>query len=261
MAGAFTVTVEGATLAGERSGEGLDRPGPLVLLHGMAGERQDWNRLLAALPQAYPVLRYDLRGFGQSPSDDREYSHTDALLALLDAQGIERAPLLGLSMGGGVALNFALSHPDRVSRLILISPAMVGWEWSAEWKALWRGVCQAARDGDMALARERWWQHPMFAVVRQSEVADELRHAIASYHGSQWIRDSQRDELPDVDRLHTLAMPLLLLTGEHDVADIRLIADVIAAAAPDVWRIDYAGAGHMLHIERPGEVAAAIIFP
>ncbi|MBV1688301.1 alpha/beta fold hydrolase [Novosphingobium sp. G106] len=254
MTGAFTVPVEGATLAGERSGKGL----PLVLLHGMAGERQDWNRLLATLPADMTTLRYDLRGFGQSPSDDREYSHTDDLLALFDAQAIERAPLLGLSMGGGVALNFALSHPERVSRLVLISPAIVGWEWSDEWKALWRSVSRAARDGDMALARERWWQHPMFELARQSEAADELRHAIDAYHGRQWIRDPQRDELPDVDRLHTLAMPLLLLTGEHDVADIRLIADVIEAAAPDVRRIDYAGAGHMLHLERAAGVAAEI---
>ncbi|HEX7929445.1 MAG TPA: alpha/beta hydrolase, partial [Sphingomicrobium sp.] len=138
-------------------------------------------------------------------------------------------------------------------------PAMVGWEWSDEWKALWRGVSRAARDGDMALARERWWQHPMFAVARRSEAADELRHAIDAFHGRQWIRDTQRDELPDVDRLHTLAMPLLLLTGEHDVADIRLIADVIEAAAPMVKRIDYAGAGHMLHLERADEVAKAIL--
>ena len=255
MTGAFTIQVEGATLAGERRGEDP----PLVLLHGMAGERGDWDRLLAALPADYPVVRYDLRGFGQSPSDDREYSHTDDLLALFDALGLERANVLGLSMGGGVALNFALSHPERVSQLILISPAMVGWEWSAEWKGLWREVSRAARDGNLALARERWFQHPMFAVVRESDAADELRHAIDAYHGRQWARDPQRMELPDVDRLHRLAMPCLLLTGERDVADMRLIADVITGAAPAVTRIDYAGAGHMLHIERPEAVANAIL--
>ncbi|MCW1430980.1 alpha/beta fold hydrolase [Novosphingobium sp. JCM 18896] len=254
--GAFTVDVEGATLAGER--RGAEAP-PLVLLHGMAGERGDWDRLIQALPADYPILRYDLRGFGLSDSDDREYSHSDDLLALFDTLGIDRATVLGLSMGGGVALNFALSHPDRVSRLILISPAIVGWEWSAEWRGLWRDVSRAARDGDLALAHERWFQHPMFAVVRESEAADDLRHAIDSYHGRQWIRDPQRMELPDVDRLHTLAMPTLLLTGEHDVADMRLIADVIAGAAPQVRRIDFAGAGHMLHIERPQEVATAIL--
>jgi 2-succinyl-6-hydroxy-2,4-cyclohexadiene-1-carboxylate synthase len=256
MTGAFTIDLEGATLTGETSGEGT----PLVLLHGMAGERHDWNRLLAALPPDYPTLRYDLRGFGQSTAQQGlPYSHSDDLLALLDARGIERAPVLGLSMGGGVALNFALNHPDRVSHLILISPAMVGWEWSDEWKALWRGVSHAARAGDMALARERWFQHPMFAAVRRTDAADELRHAIGAYHGRQWILDTQRDELPDPERLHTLAAPTLLLTGEEDFGDLRLIADVIEGAAPGVKRIDYEGAGHMLHLERPADVATAIV--
>ena len=230
MPGAFTVAVEGAVLSGETRGEGT----PLVLLHGMAGERRDWDRLVAALPANLPLLRYDLRGFGESEAQPGlPYSHADDLLAVFDALEIERAPVLGLSMGGGVALNCALGHPDRVSHLILISPAMIGWEWSDEWRGLWRGVAQAARDGDLALARDRWWMHPMFAVIRETDAAGELRAAIDAYHGRQWFADSQRDELPDIDRLHTLAVPTLLLSGERDVPDIRLIADMIAAAAPD----------------------------
>jgi 2-succinyl-6-hydroxy-2,4-cyclohexadiene-1-carboxylate synthase len=254
MAGAFSVCVEGATLAGERRGEGA----PLVMLHGMAGCRRDWDRLVAALPADLATLRHDLRGFGESASEDLTYSHADDLLALLDTLAIDRAPLIGLSMGGGVALNFALSHPERVSHLVLISPAMIGWEWSDTWKALWRGVASAARAGDLPLARERWWLHPMFAQVRDSKAAPELRAAIDAYHGAQWIRDPQRPELPDIDRLHTLAPPTLLLTGEHDVPDMRLIAEVIAGAAPDVRRVDYAGAGHMLQLERADAVAEEV---
>ncbi len=252
---AFTVEVEGAIISGERRGSSA----PLVLVHGMAGERHDWRRLIAELPDDLPILRYDLRGFGASEAETGlPYSHTDDLRAVFDALGLERAAVLGLSMGGGVALNFALSHPDRVSRLILVSPAMVGWEWSNEWKALWRGVAHAARDGDLALARERWWKHPMFAAIRETEAGAELRAAIDAYHGRQWFADSQRDELPDIDRLHTLTAPTLLLTGEHDVPDMRLIADMIAAAAPDVARIDHADAGHMLHMEQTRAVAQAV---
>lgn len=255
MSRAFTVPLEGAFLSGEVEGDGT----PLVLIHGMAGARGDWDRLRAALPREISTLRYDLRGFGRSAADETvEYSHADDLLALFDAQGLAKAPVLGLSLGGAVALNFALTHPERVSRLILISPAMVGWEWSTEWKALWRGVADAARTGDLALARERWWQHPMFAVARQGDAAQELRLAIDAYHGRHWILDPQRRELPDIDRLHQLAAPTLLLTGEYDVADIRLIADVIAAAAPGAARIDYAATGHMLHIERTADVAARV---
>jgi pimeloyl-ACP methyl ester carboxylesterase len=217
------IAVSGVTLVGERRGTGSS---PLVLLHGMAGARQDWDRLLSALLDDLSTLRYDLRGFGQSAAQtDMPYSHTDDLLALLNAEEIEQATLVGLSMGGGVALNFALTYPERVSHLILISPALVGWEWSDEWKELWRGVTAAAREGNMALARERWWQHPMFAKVRTGEAARELRHSIEHY----------------------------------DVSDIRLIADMISAAANNVTRIDFAGAGHMLHLERPQDLAAAIV--
>lgn len=261
MDGAFTIQAEGAVLSGEISQglSGLARA-PLIFVHGMAGDLHEWDRLLAALPSGLATLRYDLRGFGASEAQEGlPYSHTDDLLVLFDGLGIERAPIVGLSMGGGVALNFALAHPERVSRLILISPAMVGWEWSDEWRSLWRGVADAARDGDLALARTLWLAHPMFAALRRNPAAEAgLKKALEDYHGRQWRRDSQRDELPDIDRLHALAMPTLLLTGELDFPDFRVIGDVIEALAPDLQRIDHAHAGHMLHLERTAEVAEEI---
>lgn len=255
----FTVPVEGGTLHGEARGE----TPALCFIHGMGGSLHDWDRLIAALPPApsgaLPLVRHDMRGFGASEAvEGVAFSHADDLLALIDALGVERIAPVGLSMGGGVALNFALSHPQRVSRLVLVSPAMVGWDWSAEWKAQWRHVTKAARAGDMALARERWFLHPMFDQVRAGPLADELRAEIAAYHGRQWLRTDERPELPDVDRLPTLAVPTLLLSGGRDVPDMRLIADVIAGSAPQVTRIDYPQAGHMLHIECADAIARAI---
>lgn len=251
----FDIAIPGAVLHGEASGAGT----PLVLVHGMAGDLRDWDTLVAALPADYPVLRYDLRGFGRSSRlDGAAYSHSDDLLALLDARGIACAHVLGLSMGGGAALNFALSHPDRVSRLILVSPAMVGWRWSDEWIALWRDVSRAARAGDVDLARQCWLAHPMFAAALESDAGETLRRGVAAFHGDQWARDFQRDELPDLDRLPMLKPPTLLLTGGRDVTDMRQIADMIEGAAPTVTRIDFPDAGHMLHIERAADVATAI---
>lgn len=256
MTGAFTIPVEGAILSGERRGHGAS---PLIFIHGMAGCRADWDRLWAELPAEAALLRYDLRGFGASAAqDDRPFSHADDLHALLDALGIARAVPVGLSMGGAVALNFALSHPERVERLALVSPAIVGWEWSDEWKALWRDISGPARAGDMALARKRWWMHPMFAKARESDAGPALRQAIEAYPGDQWVHDNQRAELPDIDRLHTLTPSILLMSGMEDVADMRLIADVIKGASPHVSRIDYPNAGHMLHLERPHAVAKAL---
>jgi pimeloyl-ACP methyl ester carboxylesterase len=252
----FSVPVGGAVISGEQRGA-IPR---LVFVHGMAGERHDWDRLLAWLPSDLTYLRYDLRGFGRSTAQEGvAFSHSDDLLAVLDARGVLAAGIVGLSMGGGIALNFALNHPRRVSRLILISPWMIGWEASHEWKTLWRAVAAAAQAGEMALARERWLRHPMFALVREDEeLAAELCRSIEGYHGRQWIADDQRAEFPDIERLHTLAMPTLVLTGEHDLPDVRLIAQTIVAAAPDASRVDYAGAGHMVHLERASQAAATI---
>lgn len=253
--GAFSVDVEGATLSGEARG---DNPA-LVFLHGFSGSGHDWDRLWAALPADLPLLRYDLRGFGDSEAqEDILFSHADDLARLLDACGISRISVAGVSAGGAAALNFALNHPGRVDRLILVSPLIVGWGWSDEWKTLWRAMTTAARAGDMRLARKLWWEHPLFDPVRNSDAAEELRRSIDAFHGKQWIKDYQRDELPDVERLHELAAPTLLLTGEHDLPDFRLIGDVLDAAVPDIKRIDFAGSGHMVHLERPRDAAQAI---
>ena len=255
----FSVKVEGALLSGETRGDLALRP-PLWLIHGMAGSRADWDALVAQLPPDLPIVRHDLRGFGQSSAKPGvAFSHADDLLAMADALGLDRFVPLGLSMGGGVAVHFALDHPARVAAMALISPAMVGWDWSDDWKAQWRGVSKAARSGDMAMARELWFQHPMFAQLRKGPHASAFRAEIEAYHGTQWTGSDERAELPDIDRLPALAPPTLLLSGSRDVPDMRLIADVIAGAAPCVTRVDFPEAGHMLHLERTAEVAHAVV--
>ena len=110
-----------------------------VFLHGFSGNLHIWDPLWEILDDDVGALRYDLRDFGDSRAqDEREFSHSDDLLAVLDSCAPEPVDLVGVSMGGAVALNFALDHPQRVRRLVLISPAITGWEWSEDWRALWR---------------------------------------------------------------------------------------------------------------------------
>lgn len=251
----FAVELEGGTIVGDRRGKGEV---PLVLVHGFGGSRHDWDPVCTGLPPEQPLLRYDQRGFGDSSLALTPYSHADDLAALLDALGPAHIDLCGMSLGGGTAISFALDHPDRVRRLILVSPLIAGWSWSEEWIALWKAIGRAARAGDMDAARRLWLDHPLFAEVRGTPEEATLRQSIAAFHGQQWIEDPARPVLPDVERLHELAPPTLLLTGERDMSDFRLIADLIAGAAPQVERIDFAGAGHMLPLERPGPLARAI---
>lgn len=256
MAVPFRIDLPHGSLAGDRrEGSGT----PLVLVHGFGGSRHDWEPLVTALPAELPLVAYDQRGFGESSGEAGvAFSHADDLLALLDALEVARADLCGMSLGGATALNFALNHPERVRRLVLISPLMVGWTWTDDWVERWKQIGRAARDGDMETARELWWRHPLFGTTRASPAAPLLRASIAAFHGRQWVQDDQRPALPEVDRLTDLSVPTLLLTGTRDTEDFRLIADLIAAAGRDVTRIDHAGAGHLLNLEIPGTIAGEI---
>lgn len=243
------IDVPGARLITESQGAGDD----LVLVHGIDSDRHAWDWFWTELARRRRVVRYDLRGFGESViSQRRAFRHSHDLKALLDALGIQRCDLAGVSMGGSISLNFALDFPDRVRRLALISPGMVAWEWSDEWRSAWRPMVDAAQAGDMPRARELWWNHPIFATTRRiPPAAKKLRETIESCSGQHWLGDDEQPMLPDVDRLTSLRASTLLLTGSEDLPDFRLIADLIEAAAPNVRCIHYQGAGHLLHLERP----------
>jgi len=252
----FTVDVPGGRLIGDRHpGKGS----PLILVHGFGGSRRDWAPLLRALPDDLSWITYDLRGFGQSTGDaGTSFSHADDLRVLVDHLGLAQVDLCGMSLGGATALHCALDHPHRVRRLVLLSPLIVGWSWSETWITRWKAIGRAARSGDMATARDLWWQHPLFASTRASPAADGLRASIEAFHGEQWVRDDQRPELPDIDRLTTLRTPTLLLTGTQDLPDFRLIADAIEALGQLVTRVDHPGAGHMLNLEIPAAIGPRI---
>lgn len=231
-----------------------------VFLHGTGDDLHTWDSVWAVLGKNLSALRYDLRGFGLSfDNSEAAFNHADDLLAILNAVNIEKCDLIGVSMGGAVALNFTLDHPDRVRNLILISPGMVAWEWSDMWKALWEPIVDKARADAMSDARNLWWQHPLFAATRASAAAQHLFESIMRYSGSHWLCDHHELMMPDVERLHTLKTRTLLLTGGRDLDDFRLIADLIEANAADLKRIDWPECGHLLHLENPEKCAREIL--
>ena len=231
-----------------------------VFIHGFGGDLHTWDGVWTSLGGALPALRYDLRGYGQTASGDgRPFAHADDLLAVLDALGMELVDLVGVSMGGGIALNFTLDHPQRVRNLVLISPGLVAWEWSVEWRETWQPIVDRARAGALEEARRLWWQHPLFASTRTSPAGAALRQSIMRFRGDQWIRDEHRPMLPDVDRIHLLQTRTLLQTGDRDLADFRLIAALLEASAGNLTRIDYPGLGHMLHLEDAAGCARDIL--
>jgi pimeloyl-ACP methyl ester carboxylesterase len=223
-----------------------------VFVHGFASDLHSWDLLWEQLGPQLAALRFDLRGFGRSSSPNgKAFTHADDLLSILDRTGIDQCDLVGVSMGGAIALNFTLNHPGRVRSLVLLSPGIVGWEWTQAWRTRWQAITAEARRGALDQARQLWWQHPLFATTRESAAGVELQASIERYSGAHWIRDDHQLLVPDIERLHQLVTPTLLLTGGRDVEDFRVIAALIGAGSTRVERIDDPQRGHLLHLEDP----------
>ena len=109
----------------EKSGDGA----PVVLLHGSVQDSRLWDGVFPELALHRAAIRYDARGLGRSTLPTAPFSYEDDLLAVLDHFGVERAALGGLSMGGEVALDFTLEHPERVRSLTLVAASASGHDW------------------------------------------------------------------------------------------------------------------------------------
>lgn len=252
------VEVNGLHLNVEVLGDGF----PLLALHGFTGSAATWRPFAVNWPQ-YRIIAVDLIGHGASdaPADEARYTmaHCTAdLAALLDALDVERAALLGYSMGGRVALRFALAAPERIAALVLES-ASPGIEDEGE-RAVRVAADRALADGierdGIEVFVDRWEALPMWATqaalpepVRQRLRAQRLRNSTAGLANSLRGMGAGAQE-PVLDRLGELRMPVLLIAGELD-AKYRQLAHDMRERIRDAHINIVEGAGHAAHLEQP----------
>ena len=228
---------------------------PLVLVHGFSLDTRIWDDQIPAFARHYQVVRYDLRGHGRSalPGSDGFY-HADDLRALLDHLGIERAHLLGLSLGAAIATEFVLAYPERASALVAVDPVLWGHAWSPEYAASLDALAEAARVGGASAARVAWLAHPPFApTLERPTVAPRLRTIVAEYSGWHWENDDP-GLLPDpvaAQRLEAIAVPTLAVVGEHDLPDFHAIAQTLGRRIPGARLVVLPGVGHLPNMEDP----------
>jgi pimeloyl-ACP methyl ester carboxylesterase len=255
------VAVPGSSLFFEAAGSGS----PVVLLHGGNLDRRMWDAEWAALQATHRAIRYDARGFGRSgPADSAFQAHED-LRTLLDSIRIARATLIGLSLGGRIAIDFALAYPERVDRLVLVAPGISGGKWADDGDTTWLRVARrAAAVGDTIAVARAWLQS---AYIRTA-----LRHSAMAPKVKQWVLDQvpfwggivRHQDLeveatpPAAGRLAELAMPILLILGTDDTPFIQDVAAAIAREGRRVQRIDLPGIGHMVNLEAPEAFRAAV---
>jgi 2-succinyl-6-hydroxy-2,4-cyclohexadiene-1-carboxylate synthase len=235
-------------------------PEDVVLLHGFTQTGASWEPVIRALGPRYRALAPDLRGHGTA--SDRHPVSFDAVLADLDSLVPPAALLAGYSMGGRIALTYALTRPGRVAGLVLIG-ASPGLQDAAE-----RAQRQAA---DEALARRveqigvpafarAWGAQPLFAgqppEVADAAHADRLRHTPAGLAAALRGLGTGTME-PLWNRLGELRIPVTVAAGERDAKFVAL-AQRMAGALPDARLVTIPGAGHAAQLEQPDAVAALL---
>jgi 3-oxoadipate enol-lactonase len=234
---------------------------PVVLLHAGIADSRLWEPQQRSFPQSHSVLRVDLPGFGNSPLETNPVSLRGAVRDVMDAEGIDRAALVGVSLGGNTALELALESPERVSALVLVGAGLPDHEWSEEVTAfsadeeaaLERGDLEAAVDANLRM----WFAGPRRSLddmdpAMREFVGEMQRQAFRQQKGHDDVRMLRLDP-PASARLGDVNAPALVLTGDDDVADIHRIADRLAAGIPGAERATIAGAAHLPSLDRPEE--------
>src|SRR5215218_8445150 len=203
--------------------------GPAVaLVHEGICDSGMWDREWRAWSPSFRLLRLDLRGFGQTPLGDGPFAHARDLIAVMEEHGLERSALVGVSMGGRVALEVTVARPDLVSTLVLVAPGLPGHDWSESVRTQWAKEEAAFEAGNLDAAVEvslrTWVDGPR---RRPEDVDPEVRSRVAemqrrAYELQLPVWETAEEELlvSDLsDRIGEVGAPTLVVVGEEDVPD------------------------------------------
>jgi 3-oxoadipate enol-lactonase len=249
--------VPGGELYYEVEGEGA----AVVLVHGHALDARMWDDQLPALEDIATVVRYDARGFGRSTRDaDTSYSHGDDLWRLLDHLEIDKAVLVGLSMGGRIVVEATLAAPERVRALVLLAAVLDGVAWDPGSERGLQAIDEGLRSGGLDEAKAAWLRHDLFVPAqRRPEVGRRLAEMVGDYSGVNWTSaDPQSPHPRSIELLATIDVPTTVVTAELDVPCFREMSDVLAERIPGARKVTVPGVGHMVNMEAPEAVNAVL---
>ncbi|TMB93255.1 MAG: alpha/beta hydrolase [Chloroflexi bacterium] len=252
---------DGTHLYYEFAGSGSD----VILLHpGQAGIEM-WDPQFEEFARHHRTVRYDARGFGRSERPDREYTFYGDLAAVMDALHIERAGLVGCSLGGRTILDFALAYPDRVACMVLVNPGMSGYQF-VHLDDVGAAIRAARERGDRAamvdLEVRTWFD----GVGRSAADTDPVvRAKVFRATTERNARDRARGnnppfrELDAASRLREIGAPTLIVESELDQIDIHNICAQLAMGIRGAERVVIPNAAHLVNLERPKEFAAVVL--
>jgi len=258
--------VFGASLYYETDGS----PGspPLLLIHAGVATLRMWDEQVTALALHHYVIRYDTRGFGETTAQSIPYTDADDAVAVLDHLGVTSATVIGASRGGRIAIDVALSQPDRVRGLVVLGSNPGGFpdepltdrerelfdeldarEAAGEWEKLLRGEVELWNFGPTRLEDDL---DPAF-VARAYELA------LANIeHGDNQPAGIPLDP-PAYGRVDEIAVPALVTVGAFDISPMIRAYEYLLATLPLASGHVFTAAAHLPSVEVPDEAETVLL--
>lgn len=229
----------------------------IVFIHGLTLDARMWNDQVRAFAPSHTVIAYDVRGFGRSdpPVRDFPYTHAGDILTILDYLHFDRAAIVGLSMGGWPAVDFALAYPDQTAALVLVDSTLSGYTFSPSYGGRLQSLF-ATWPTNPDAARAAWLADPLFAGSQDNPATvarlTEMVSACNAYQLTQPGPDPHRQPvIPIRDRLHEITAPTLVMVGQHDIDDFHDIARILHTGISRSRFIELPEAGHMANMDNP----------
>jgi pimeloyl-ACP methyl ester carboxylesterase len=246
------VGVPDGKLAYETCGGG---PTTIVLLHDGILHSVAYDGVWPALCRRFKVIRYDRRGYGASPAAAHAYRPVDDLAVLMKTLDVKHAALVGSSSGSGLAVDYALAHPEQVDRLVLVGPWISGFDASFGFifRALKLLTLYKLGLTD-SVARD-----PYILTKSAAPERERLKAILKAHPGNLTAGTREQPPAePAKPRLGEIRVPTLILVGQVDIKDVQEQAKVLEAAIPDAKREVVPATGHLMYLEKPKDFAERV---
>ena len=242
--------VNGTQLYYETAGRGR----PLVFIGAGGGmDHRLWDDQFPIFAREFRVVRYDVRGVGKSAWPTEPFSPLEDMNALFDYLNIEKACILGLSLGGTLAIDFALAHSERVACLVLVAPGLSGYSFSEGFQQRLGPIMAALRAGDKERYVQLMLDDPSLLPARKNPSVREKAKKI-------WAENSRLPDVvpigldpPALGRLDEIRVPTLIVLGDSDWPDLYQIACLLEERIAGAHRVTIPDAGHIVNMESPRE--------
>jgi len=252
----------GGKLYYRTAGEGPN----LVLLHAGLVDSRMWDSQFPVFARKYQVLCYDLRGCGHSSSPEAPFSPSEDLNFLLDHLDIKNASLVGLSQGGGIAIDFTLIHPERVNALVLSNPSLGGFQYKKDLfqsgeKFHRTGKTRSPRAAIEILLTDRFWSRALPLKSHPEARRKFIRMVKDNPQVFLWDPDLiQSLEPPALDRLGDIKVPTLLIASQDDLSENQDIIDLLEMKIPYSTRVTISECSHMVNLDQPERFNQCVLY-